>query len=107
VGKDAVLVVVEPRPEICGVLHLDVTGRCADRGLSVSGWARGKGIGRLLFERARQLASAHGVTIFRLEAPEQSLKRWPLSARQAEGRTQPHHPSTMIDRGVSRRIAAP
>jgi len=162
-SKETVLVVVEPRPEICGVLHLDVTGRCADLGLSVSGWARGKGIGRLLLERARQLASARGVTILLVrnlthrpalmrlahrvgmnticapsaganglelpansdgatrhdafsadvtladydlrfqwngrppvdspcvEAPEQSLKRWPLSARQAEGRTQPHH----------------
>jgi len=59
---ETVLVVVEPPPEICGVLHLDVTGRCADLGLSVSGWARGKGIGTLLLERTRRLASARGVT---------------------------------------------
>lgn len=59
---ETVLVVVEASPEICGVLHLDVSGRRADLGLSVSGWARGKGIGTLLLERAGQLASARGVT---------------------------------------------
>jgi hypothetical protein len=59
---ETVLVVVDTPPEICGVLHLDVTGRCADLGLSVSGWARGKGIGTVLLERALRLASARGVT---------------------------------------------
>jgi GNAT superfamily N-acetyltransferase len=60
-----VFVVVEPRPDISGVLHLDFTGGGAEVGLSVSAWARGKGIGSLLLERARRVAAARGVrTLF-------------------------------------------
>jgi len=60
-----VFIVTEPAPDIAGVLHLDV-GRCAtDLGLSVAAWARGKGIGTLLLERAGLLARARGIrTLF-------------------------------------------
>jgi hypothetical protein len=60
-----VLVVVEPAPDISGVLHLQFASGAADLGLSVSAWARGKGIGTLLLERAGLLASARGIrTLF-------------------------------------------
>ncbi|HEX4585889.1 MAG TPA: GNAT family N-acetyltransferase [Burkholderiaceae bacterium] len=60
-----VFVVVEPAPDISGVLHLEFTSCGADVGLSVSAWARGKGIGSLLLERARRVAAARGVrTLF-------------------------------------------
>jgi GNAT superfamily N-acetyltransferase len=59
----SVFVVVEPPPDISGVLHLDFTGCCAEVGLSVSAWARGKGIGSLLLERTRRVAAARGVRI--------------------------------------------
>lgn len=58
-------VVVEPAPDISGVLHLEFHGGGADLGLSVSAWARRQGIGSLLLERAALLASARGVrTLF-------------------------------------------
>jgi GNAT superfamily N-acetyltransferase len=76
---ETVLVVVDVPPEICGVLHLDVTGRCADLGLSVSGWVRGKGIGTLLLERACRLASARGVTTLFMR----NLNRMPALMRLA------------------------
>ncbi len=47
-----VFVVVEPAPDISGVLHLESTSGGANVGLSVSPWARGQGIGSLLLERA-------------------------------------------------------
>lgn len=60
-----VFVVVEPAPDISGVVHLDFTSGGADIGLSVSAWARGKGIGSLLLERARRVAAASGArTLF-------------------------------------------
>jgi GNAT superfamily N-acetyltransferase len=60
-----VLVVVEPAPDISGALHLDCIGSGADLGLSVSAWARGQGIGKLLLERAAVLARARGIkTLF-------------------------------------------
>jgi GNAT superfamily N-acetyltransferase len=57
-----VFVVVEPAPEISGVLQIEFTNGGADMGLSVSAWARGKGIGTLLLERAALLASGRGVS---------------------------------------------
>jgi GNAT superfamily N-acetyltransferase len=60
-----VFVVVEPAPDIAGVLHVDFTSDGAELGLSVAAWARGKGIGSLLLERAERLAGARGVrTLF-------------------------------------------
>jgi len=60
-----VFVVVEPVPDISGVLHLEFTRYGVELGLSVSAWARGKGIGTLLLERAALLASARGAgTLF-------------------------------------------
>jgi GNAT superfamily N-acetyltransferase len=62
---DGVFVVVEPAPDISGAVHLDFDGGSAILGLSVSAWARGKGIGALLLRRAGLLASARGVkTLF-------------------------------------------
>jgi hypothetical protein len=60
-----VFVVVEPAPDISGVLQIEFTHGGADVGLSVSAWGRGKGIGTLLLERAALLASGRGVnTLF-------------------------------------------
>jgi len=60
-----VFVVVDPAPDISGVLHIDFTDGGADLGLSVSAWARGQGIGTLLLERAGLLAAARGIrTLF-------------------------------------------
>jgi GNAT superfamily N-acetyltransferase len=60
-----VFVVVEPAPDISGVLQIEFTKGGADVGLSVSAWARGKGIGTLLLERAALLAGGRGVnTLF-------------------------------------------
>jgi GNAT superfamily N-acetyltransferase len=60
-----VFVVVEPARDISGVLHLEFDGSGADLGLSVSAWARGRGVGSLLLERARLMASAHNIrTLF-------------------------------------------
>lgn len=57
-----VFVVVEPTPDVAGVLHVDFTSCGADLGLSVAAWARGKGIGTLLLERAALMAGARGVS---------------------------------------------
>jgi GNAT superfamily N-acetyltransferase len=57
-----VFVVVEPAPDISGVLQLEFTNAGADLGLSVSPWARGKGIGTLLLERAAMLAGSRDVS---------------------------------------------
>jgi len=76
---ETVLVVAEPAQAICGVLHLDVAGGGAVLGLSVSGWARGKGVGTLLLERARTLACARGVTTFFVR----NLKHMPALMRLA------------------------
>jgi GNAT superfamily N-acetyltransferase len=60
-----VFVVVEPSPDISGVLHLEFRDSGANFGLSVSAWARRKGIGTLLLERAALLAGARNVrTLF-------------------------------------------
>lgn len=60
-----VFVVVDPAPDISGVLHLEFHDSGANLGLSVSAWARRKGIGTLLLERAALLASARNVrTLF-------------------------------------------
>ncbi len=60
-----VFIVVEPPPDVAGVLHLDFASWGAELGLSVSAWARGQGIGALLLERAGLLAAARGVrTLF-------------------------------------------
>jgi len=60
-----VFVVTEPAPDIAAVLHVDFTSCGADLGLSVAAWARGKGIGTLLLEQAKVLASNRGVnTLF-------------------------------------------
>jgi GNAT superfamily N-acetyltransferase len=60
-----VFVVLEPAPDISGVLHLESTSGGVNLGLSVSPWARGKGIGSLLLERAGLVATARGVrTLF-------------------------------------------
>jgi len=64
-GTDSVFMVAEPAPDVAGAVHLEFTDRDADLGLSVSAWARGKGIGTLLLERAALLASSQGVgTLF-------------------------------------------
>jgi len=57
-----VFVVVEPAPDISGVLQIEFTDGGADVGWSAAAWARGKGIGTLLLERAGLLASSHGVS---------------------------------------------
>jgi GNAT superfamily N-acetyltransferase len=57
-----VFVVVEPPPDISGALHLEFARGGADLGLSVSAWARRKGIGTLLLERAGLLARARGIS---------------------------------------------
>lgn len=60
-----VFVVIEPAPDISGVVHVEFASGGAELGLSVSAWARGKGIGTLLLERAGVLASARGTrTLF-------------------------------------------
>ncbi len=60
-----VFLVVEPVPDVSGVLHMKMASGGAEVGLSVSSWARGKGIGGLLLERARLLAGARGArTLF-------------------------------------------
>jgi GNAT superfamily N-acetyltransferase len=60
-----VFVVLEPASEISGVLHLESTSGGANLGLSVSAWARGKGIGSLLLERAGFVATSRGIrTLF-------------------------------------------
>jgi hypothetical protein len=62
---DPVFMVLEPTQDVSGVVHLEFTGCCADLGLSVSAWARSKGVGASLLERARLLAAARGVaTLF-------------------------------------------
>jgi hypothetical protein len=58
---DDIFVVEEPSPDIAGAACLDFYGGGADLGLSVSGWARGKGIGRCLLERAALRAGVRGV----------------------------------------------
>jgi len=64
-ARDPVFAVAEPAPDISGAAHLDFDGGYANLGLSVSPWARGKGIGMLLLERAGLLARAQGVrTLF-------------------------------------------
>src|ERR1700741_1139314 len=45
-----VFAIAEPAPDVSGVLHLNFDGGAADLGLSVSAWARGKGIGATLLE---------------------------------------------------------
>jgi hypothetical protein len=57
-----VFVVIEPAPDISGVLHFELASGGAELGLSVSAWARGKGIGTLLLERAGLLAAACGIS---------------------------------------------
>jgi GNAT superfamily N-acetyltransferase len=57
-----VFVVSEPKPDISGVVHVEMAKGGAELGLSVSAWGRGKGIGSLLLERAALLAGARGVT---------------------------------------------
>jgi len=60
-----VFIVVEPAPDVSGVLHVEFRNGAAELGLSVSAWARGKGIGSLLLEKAGLLAAARGVpTLF-------------------------------------------
>jgi len=59
---DTVFVVADPAPDIAGAVHLEFTDHGAHLGLSVSAWARGKGIGTLLLERAGLLASSRGVS---------------------------------------------
>ena len=61
----SVFVIIEPPPDISGVLHMEFDEDGADLGLSVSAWARGKGIGALLLERAGLMARARGIgTLF-------------------------------------------
>ncbi len=57
--------VLEPAPEVAGAVHVELTETGAGLGLSVSAWARGKGIGSLLLERAGLYACSHGIgTLF-------------------------------------------
>jgi GNAT superfamily N-acetyltransferase len=56
-----VFVVAAPASEIAGAACLDFYGGSADLGLSVSGWARRRGIGRCLLERAALHAGVRGV----------------------------------------------
>jgi hypothetical protein len=56
---DTLFVVAEP--DIAGAVHLEFTDYGADLGLSVSAWARGKGIGTSLLERAGLFANSRGV----------------------------------------------
>jgi GNAT superfamily N-acetyltransferase len=59
---DTAFVVAEPAPDIAGAVHLEFTDCGVDLGLSVSAWARGKGIGTLLLEQAGLLARSRGVS---------------------------------------------
>jgi len=52
--------VLEPAPDVAGVACLDFSGGYASLGLSVAGWARGKGVGACLLERAAQHAGMRG-----------------------------------------------
>jgi RimJ/RimL family protein N-acetyltransferase len=62
---DDVFVVADPAPDICGALRMDFAGGFAEIGLSVSSWARGKGVGSSLLKRAALHASVRGVrTLF-------------------------------------------
>jgi GNAT superfamily N-acetyltransferase len=64
-SSDNVFVVVEPRRDISGALHLEPMGCGVSLGLSVSARARNLGIGTLLLQRAGRLASARGLkTLF-------------------------------------------
>lgn len=61
----SVFVIVEPAPDIAGALQVEFSKRDGDLGLSVAAWARGKGVGTLLLQRAGLLACARGVrTLF-------------------------------------------
>jgi hypothetical protein len=59
-SADTVFVVIEPGGDISGAVHLESTGCGATLGLSVSAWARGLGIEKLLLQRAGRLARARG-----------------------------------------------
>jgi GNAT superfamily N-acetyltransferase len=70
---DDIFVVEEPSPDIAGAACMDFYGGCADLGLSVSGGARCKGIGRCLLERAALHAGVRGVRtmfVFNLDGNE-------------------------------------
>lgn len=63
--RDSVLVVAEPDEDISGVLHVESRDRGATMGLSVSAWARGRGIGSALLQCAGKMANARGIhTLF-------------------------------------------
>jgi hypothetical protein len=64
-SADPVFVAVEPSGDISGAVHLQGAGRDIALGLSVSAWARGLGIEKLLLQRAGRLARARGLkTLF-------------------------------------------
>jgi GNAT superfamily N-acetyltransferase len=57
---EEVFAVLEPEPDVAGVACLDFSAGCADLGLSVADWARRKGVGACLLERAAQHARLRG-----------------------------------------------
>jgi hypothetical protein len=64
-SADTVFVVIEPGGDISGAVHLESKGGGATLGLSVSAWARGLGIEKLLLQRSGRLARARGLkTLF-------------------------------------------
>lgn len=59
---DDVFLVVESEHDVAGVVRLEFGGDFADLGLSVSSWARARGIGGALLKRAALHAGVRGVT---------------------------------------------
>jgi hypothetical protein len=65
VSAASVYAVAEPDGDISGVLHLEFTNAGANLGLSVSSWARNRGIGAFLLQRAGLLVRARSLkTLF-------------------------------------------
>jgi RimJ/RimL family protein N-acetyltransferase len=61
---ETVFVVYGPAPTIAGVLHLEFQGRQAYLGLSVSEWARRRGVGAALLAQACRTACEYGIQTF-------------------------------------------
>ena len=60
-SSDTRFVVIELGGDFSGAVHLESTGCGAALGLSVSAWARGLGIEKLLLQRSGRLARARGL----------------------------------------------
>ena len=63
---ECVFAVAEPAPSVTGVLHLEMSDGGAYLGLSVSDWARRRGIGTALLGQAAYVASSRDIRVFRV-----------------------------------------